>query len=108
MLSDKNLPMVGILDLDEHLSRRRAWNRGLGPGALKEYEGRVAQRAQQLIHRLEDQNGEIVLGTWINYFAYVFNLCPCSGFSSHPLHVLGRYDFMCDMAYVFIFLSRAL
>ena len=71
MLTDKNLPMVGIMNLDEHLQRRRAWNRGLGPGALKEYEARVARRAQQLIRRLEEQQGEIILGTWINYFAYV-------------------------------------
>lgn len=70
MLSDKNLPMVGIMDLDEHLRRRRAWNRGLGPGALKEYEGRVAGRAQQLIRRLEEQEGEVILGNWINYFSY--------------------------------------
>ena len=74
MLSDKNLPMVGILELDEHLQRRRAWNRGLSPGALKEYEARVSGRAQQLIRRLEEQKGEVILGTWINYFSYVSSM----------------------------------
>ena len=70
-MSDKNMPMVGIMDTEEHLRRRRAWNRGLGPGALKEYESRVATRIQQLVHRLEEQEGEVILGTWMNYFSYV-------------------------------------
>ena len=69
MLSDKNLPMVGILDLDEHLMRRRRWNRALAPSALKEYEGRVSERARALIQRIGEQPGEIVLGKWIDYFS---------------------------------------
>ncbi|KAH9938835.1 high nitrogen upregulated cytochrome P450 monooxygenase 2 [Epithele typhae] len=78
MLSDQNLPMVGIMDGDEHLSRRRPWNRGLAPSALKEYEPRVRARGNQLLTRLGEQNGEVVLGKWFNYFSY---------------------DFMCDMAF---------
>ena len=38
MLCEAQVPMVGIQDVDEHLRRRRAWNRGLGPAALKEYD----------------------------------------------------------------------
>ena len=70
-MSDKNMPMVGIMNTEEHMRRRRAWNRGLGPGALKEYESRVATRVQQLVHRLEEQEGEVILGIWMNYFSYV-------------------------------------
>ncbi|KAI1791472.1 high nitrogen upregulated cytochrome P450 monooxygenase 2 [Ganoderma leucocontextum] len=72
MLRDHNLPVVGIRDIDEHLRRRRAWNRGLGPAALREYEHVLARRAQLLVRRLEDQEGEVNLGQWLNYFAYDF------------------------------------
>ncbi|PIL25572.1 cytochrome P450 [Ganoderma sinense ZZ0214-1] len=72
MLRDHNLPVVGIRDIDEHLHRRRAWNRGLGPAALREYEHVLARRAQLLVRRLEEQEGEVNLGQWVNHFAYDF------------------------------------
>ncbi|RPD52947.1 high nitrogen upregulated cytochrome P450 monooxygenase 2 [Lentinus tigrinus ALCF2SS1-7] len=71
-LTYKNLPMVGIPDPELHLRRRRPWTRGLGPGALKEYEVIVAKRARQLAERLQEQSGEVVLGRWLNYFGYDF------------------------------------
>ncbi|RDX41710.1 high nitrogen upregulated cytochrome P450 monooxygenase 2 [Lentinus brumalis] len=83
LLSYKNMPMVGIPDTEEHLRRRRAWNRGLGPVALREYEGIVAERARQLAARLEEQQGEVSLGQWVNYFGRV--------------HL--SYDVMSDMAF---------
>ena len=35
MLTDTNVPMVGIMDTDEHLRRRKAWQRGMSPAARR-------------------------------------------------------------------------
>ncbi|KAI0687111.1 high nitrogen upregulated cytochrome P450 monooxygenase 2 [Cerioporus squamosus] len=70
MLTETNVPMVGIMDTEEHLCRRRAWNRGLGPVALKEYEHLIDRRARQLVDRLGEQDGEVNIGKWLNYFSY--------------------------------------
>ncbi|KAI0808389.1 high nitrogen upregulated cytochrome P450 monooxygenase 2 [Fomes fomentarius] len=78
MLTETNVPMVGISDTEEHLRRRRAWNRGLGPSALKEFQHLIIKRARQLVDRLAEQNGVVDMGKWFNYFSY---------------------DFMCDMAF---------
>lgn len=68
-LTHDGLPMVGIQDVDEHLRRRRSWNRGLNSAALKEYEplmaGRVAELARLLptlqdkVIQLDDQFAQI-------------------------------------------------
>ncbi|RDX52351.1 high nitrogen upregulated cytochrome P450 monooxygenase 2 [Lentinus brumalis] len=71
-LSYKTLPLVGIADTEEHMRRRRAWNRGLAPSALREYEVVTASRAKQLVQRLQEQVGEINLGDWMNRFTYDF------------------------------------
>ncbi len=68
VLSDTNLPMVGIQDLDVHLNRRKKWTRGLNQAALKEYEHLIANRVRQLVGRLEEQKGEVVIGNWFGYF----------------------------------------
>ncbi|RPD68192.1 high nitrogen upregulated cytochrome P450 monooxygenase 2 [Lentinus tigrinus ALCF2SS1-7] len=70
MLTETNIPMVGIMDSDEHIRRRRAWTRGLGPAALKEFEHLIVRRAQQLVDRLGEQEGVVNIGKWINYFSY--------------------------------------
>ena len=73
MLSDETLPMVGILDTDAHLRRRKNWGRGMGPAAIKEYEHFISRRARQLVERLERRVGEVlVVGNWFNYFTCVF------------------------------------
>ena len=73
VLSDETLPMVGILDTDAHLRRRKNWGRGMGPAAIKEYEHFIARRARQLLERLERRVGEVlVIGNWFNYFTCVF------------------------------------
>ncbi|KAI1783878.1 high nitrogen upregulated cytochrome P450 monooxygenase 2 [Ganoderma leucocontextum] len=71
-LTHDGLPMVGIQDVDEHLRRRRSWNRGLNSAALKEYEplmaGRVAELAkllstlQEKVIQLDDQFAQISFG----------------------------------------------
>ena len=76
MLTDTNVPMVGIMDTDEHLRRRRAWTRRLGPAALKEFEHLIVRRARQLVDRLGEQEGAVSMGKWVNYFRCV---CACVG-----------------------------
>ncbi len=71
MLSATGLPLVGIQDTDVHLRRRKNWQRGMGPAAIKEYEHFIARRARQLLSRLEEQKGELNIGTWINYLTFV-------------------------------------
>ncbi|TFK81541.1 cytochrome P450 [Polyporus arcularius HHB13444] len=79
MLTATNPPMAGIQDTQLHMARRRPWARGLAPSALKEYEGLVGKRTQQLVRLLEKRGGAVVLlGQVFNYFSY---------------------DLMCDMAF---------
>lgn len=68
-MSDEHLSMIGIQDNEEHAKRRRAWNRGLSPGAVKEYEVIITTRVNQLVRRLEEQHGEVALDRWIKYFS---------------------------------------
>ncbi|KAI0711780.1 high nitrogen upregulated cytochrome P450 monooxygenase 2 [Cerioporus squamosus] len=69
MLSAQNLPMVGIQDIDEHLARRRAWNRGLSPTALKDYEPAIAAQTRQLLQALDSQDGCVIFGDWFKSFS---------------------------------------
>ncbi|KAI0687961.1 cytochrome P450 [Cerioporus squamosus] len=69
-LTTTMLPMIGIQDTDAHLRRRKNWNRGMGSAAIKEYEHFVARRVRQFLSRLEEQKGEVVIGTWFNYLTY--------------------------------------
>ena len=66
--------MVGIQDTETHLRRRKNWNRGMGPAAVREYEHFIARRARQLVERLEEQQHKgaaVVIGNWFNYFSCV-------------------------------------
>ncbi|RPD52781.1 cytochrome P450 [Lentinus tigrinus ALCF2SS1-7] len=72
MLSATGLPMVAIQDTDVHLRRRKLWQRGMSPSAIKEYEHFIARRARQLLDRMGEQKGEITIGNWFNYFTYDF------------------------------------
>ncbi len=74
VLSDTRITMIGIQDTDVHLLRRRAWARGFTPTALKAYEDRISRRVSQLVARLEEQKGEILLNQWFNAFSYVLAL----------------------------------
>ena len=76
-LNTTNVPLIGIQDAEEHAQRRRAWNRGLAPAALKGYDHIMSHRVHQLVDVLEQQEGAVVLGKWINYFAYVWFRFRC-------------------------------
>ena len=80
LLTDTELPMVGIQDTETHLRRRKNWNRGMGPAAVREYEHFIARRARQLVERLEEQQhkgGAVVIGNWFNYFSCVSRFSFC-------------------------------
>ncbi len=63
--------MIGLVDVDEHLRRRRPWNRAFGSAAVKEYEPLIARRTRQLLDALSQQEGAVELGKWLNYFSRV-------------------------------------
>nr|VWO97610.1 Exopolygalacturonase (ExoPG) (EC (Galacturan 1,4-alpha-galacturonidase) (Poly(1,4-alpha-D-galacturonide)galacturonohydrolase) [Ganoderma boninense] len=71
-LSDRNLAMIALQDTELHIQRRRAWNRGLSPAALKGYEDQIARRAGQLVAKIEEHKGEVLLDHWFGYFTYDF------------------------------------
>ncbi len=56
------------MDTDEHLERRKAWARAFTPAALKEYHPMIAARAGQLVYALGQQDGEVDIAKWLNYF----------------------------------------
>ena len=68
VLSDKNLDMVSIQDRSLHLQRRQAWTRVLSSKALKEYEENMALRVGQLVGRLAETEGEVLIDEWFNCF----------------------------------------
>ena len=63
--------MAAIPDTQEHLRRRRPWARGLAPSALKDYEQLIRKRVQQLVRLVDEQDGEVVLNKWFDYFRCV-------------------------------------
>lgn len=63
--------MVAIQDTETHLRRRKNWNRGMSPAAIREYEPFIAKRARQLVEGLEEQKGAVTIGNWFNYFSCV-------------------------------------
>ena len=72
-LKETALPLVAIQDTETHLHRRKSWTRGTSPAAIKEYEPLISRRILQLLEKLESQKGELILGTWINDWSYVFS-----------------------------------
>ncbi|KAI0687966.1 high nitrogen upregulated cytochrome P450 monooxygenase 2 [Cerioporus squamosus] len=85
MLTATSLPMVGIQDTDTHLRRRKNWQRGMSPAAIKEHEHSIQRRARQLLSRPQEQKGEVVIGNWINYLTYDFTLDMAFGGGSELL-----------------------
>ncbi|KAI0821898.1 high nitrogen upregulated cytochrome P450 monooxygenase 2 [Trametes gibbosa] len=72
LLTSTNLPLVGIMNTDEHLERRKSWARAFTPAALKEYQPMLAARAMQLADALGRQDGEADISRWVNCFSYDF------------------------------------
>ena len=63
-------PLIGIRDGAEHAKRRRTWNRGFNPVAMRQYEPAVHERVLQLLETIL-QRGRVDLGESFGYFALV-------------------------------------
>jgi len=61
-------PLIGIRDGAEHAKRRRTWNRGFNPAAMRQYEPAVRERVLQLLEAIV-QRGRVDLGETFGYFA---------------------------------------
>ena len=64
-------------DQQEHLNRRKNWNRALSTAALKELMTAMNARVTQLVEGIANQKGEVDMSQLVSFFTY---------------------DFMCDMA----------
>ncbi|KAJ8507214.1 hypothetical protein ONZ45_g10397 [Pleurotus djamor] len=64
--------LPGIQTVEEHLRRRKPWNRALSTSAVKDYEVVLTSRVRQLANTLSKQQGSLDLSLWINYFSYDF------------------------------------
>ncbi|KAM5536736.1 hypothetical protein V8D89_009575 [Ganoderma adspersum] len=91
-LSDRNLAMIALQDTELHIQRRRAWNRGLSPAALKGYEDQIAKRASQLVNKIEEHKGEVLLDHWFGYFTYDFMSDMAFGGSTGGEMLSGKAD----------------
>ena len=69
LLKADALTLVALQDTEEHLQRRRSWIRGFSPGALKDYEHRIAYRVGLLRDGLAKEEGVVLLDQWFNYFS---------------------------------------
>ncbi|KAK7680564.1 hypothetical protein QCA50_016346 [Cerrena zonata] len=68
---DPNAPSnLIILREEPHAHRRRLWNRGLTPEALREYEAIIAKRASQVISQIQESKGDIDFASYVNYFTF--------------------------------------
>ena len=62
------MPLIGVMELGTHQSQRRAWNRALSTAAVKEHAQVMVAWARVLVERLAEQQGEVSLDMWLNYF----------------------------------------
>ena len=66
-------PLIGVRDAPGHAKRRRTWNRGFNPAAMKEYEPMVHKRVLELLEVLV-QRGQVDLSTMFGYYTSVLSL----------------------------------
>lgn len=65
--------LLTLRTTSEHSARRRIWNNGFTPSALKGYEPMIHRRASQLLSRLQAHDKETVnLSAWLSYFRYAY------------------------------------
>jgi cytochrome P450 len=63
-------PLIGVRDGPEHAKRRRTWNRGFNPAAMKEYEPMVHKRVLELLEVIA-QRGQVDFGEMFGCFTSV-------------------------------------
>ncbi|POR35382.1 Tryprostatin B 6-hydroxylase [Tolypocladium paradoxum] len=58
-------------DQKDHARRRKTWDKGLGPKALRDYEPRVAEYTAQLLQKLDESQGKpLNMSTWFNFYSF--------------------------------------
>lgn len=61
--------LIGYRDPVEHARRRRPWNRAFNMVSLKEFHPIIANRVQQLVETLGENQGQVVdLAEWLSFF----------------------------------------
>ncbi|KAJ7074047.1 high nitrogen upregulated cytochrome P450 monooxygenase 2 [Mycena amicta] len=83
--SDATLPTRNLLNMRDdnaHANRRRIWNRGMSTESMRQFEGILANRLQQLLERLDEiatseqgpngKKGEVDVAAWISYLTFDF------------------------------------
>ena len=63
-------PLIGVRDGPKHAKRRRTWNRGFNPAAMKEYEPMVHRRILELLEVIV-QRGQVDLCEIFGHFTSV-------------------------------------
>ncbi|KAF9254065.1 cytochrome P450, partial [Marasmius fiardii PR-910] len=81
------LELVG----DPHAARRRIWNRGMNTEALREYEGIITKRANQLVDALQVRQ-KVDLASWLGYFTVDFMADMAFGGTTGPKMVENGAD----------------
>ena len=74
-------PLIGLRDSVEHARRRRTWNRGFNPTAMKQYEPIIHKRVEQLLEAIV-QRGRFDLAEMFGNSALV------SSFIARPKPIL--------------------
>ncbi|OCL03915.1 cytochrome P450 [Glonium stellatum] len=60
-----------VRDKGEHARRRKAWDRGFGSKALRNYESRVAGYTDQLLTQIEKSKGTpLNMSDWFNFYSF--------------------------------------
>jgi cytochrome P450 len=72
-------PLTGVRDGPEHAKRRRTWNRGFAPAAVKHYEPMVHKRVLELVEEVA-QRVQVDLSEMLGYFALVFSVLLTKNF----------------------------
>lgn len=62
-------PLTGVRSGPEHAKRRRTWNRGFNPAAMKEYEPMVHKRVVGLLEEVS-RRGQVDLCEMFGYFTF--------------------------------------
>ncbi len=68
--------LPGIADLADHAQRRKIWEKGMNPAAVKEYEPLIIKRVLQLCDELRRQapGGSVNLAKMLSFFASVISI----------------------------------
>lgn len=63
--------VIGIIDPQEHMVRRRIWNHGLSVSSVQNYEVYLRKRISQLLLKLEKKTS-VDLSSWLSFFSFDF------------------------------------